>query len=151
MNVIIWLNNLELKAFTEQDALDYCQINDINPDNITVLSLFNNKLTDISGVKLFKNLNELNLFNNLITDISVFKYLTELKKLFLGNNKIKDISAIQYLNNLEILNIEDLKLQSDQLKYIQSLNNIQRLYCKNGFKDMNILNELKKNIIIYKY
>ena len=148
MNVIIWLNNLELKAFTEQDALDYCQINDINPDNITVLSLFNNKLTDILGVKLFKNLNELNLFNNLITDISVFKYLTELKKLFLGNNKIKDISAIQYLNNLEILNIEDLKLESNQIQYINSLKNLKYLYCYNGFKDMSVTKQLNKNINI---
>jgi len=150
MNVIIWLNNLELKAFTEQDALDYCQINDINPDNITVLSLFNNKLTDILGVKLFKNLNELNLFNNLITDISVFKYLTELKKLFLGNNKIKDISAIQYLNNLEILNIEDLKLESNQIQYINSLKNLKYLYCYSGFKDINITDKLYENINVYK-
>ena len=45
----IKLSNLELKIFTEQDALDYCQINNINTDNITELDLYDNKLTDISG------------------------------------------------------------------------------------------------------
>ena len=30
MNKII-LNNLKLKTFTEQDALDYCLLNNINP------------------------------------------------------------------------------------------------------------------------
>ena len=47
MAVIIFLRNLKLKTFTEQDAEDYCQINNINSDNITELYLNNNKLTDI--------------------------------------------------------------------------------------------------------
>ena len=58
------LNKLKLKTFSEQDVLDYCQINNINPDNITELDLGNNKLTDISGIKLFKNLEILNLSEN---------------------------------------------------------------------------------------
>ena len=31
---IINLMALKLKTFTEQDALDYCQLNDINKNNI---------------------------------------------------------------------------------------------------------------------
>jgi len=53
------LSYLQLKTFTEQNASDYCSINNINPDNIIKLSLFDNELTDISGVKIFKNLKEL--------------------------------------------------------------------------------------------
>ena len=147
----IELKFLKLKTFTQQDASDYCSINNINLDNITELNLTINWLTDISGIKLFKNLISLNLSYNQLTNISVLKDLKKLETLGLSNNEIKDISDIQYLNNLEILNIEELELESDQLKYIQSLNNIQRLYCKNGFKDMSVLNELKKNITIYKY
>ena len=71
----IKLTSLELKTFTEQNASDYCQINNINPDNITVLDLFNNELTDISGIKLFKNLKELYINYNKIKDISVIKNL----------------------------------------------------------------------------
>ena len=85
------LTDLKLKTFTEQDALDYCQINDINPDNITVLDLFNNELTDTSNIK----------------------YLNSLEYLHIGYNKIKDISVIQYLTKLRLLDIRSLELESD--------------------------------------
>ena len=111
----IYLNSLDLKTFTEQDALDYCQINDINPDNIIKLWLHDNKATDISGIKLFKNLQNLYLYFNQLTDISVIKNLKQLQDLNIGHNKITDISVIQYLKNLEILLIENLKLESDQI------------------------------------
>ena len=126
--MIIFLNNLELKTFTEQDALDYCQINNIDPLNITELLLGDNKLTDISGIKIFKNLENLSIKENLI----------------------KNISDIKYLNNLETLQINGLELESDQFKYIQSLNNLKILFCKNGFKDMNILKQLDIFIKVYK-
>ena len=62
----IYLNNLELKTFTELDASDYCQLNNIDSDSIIELNLYCNNLTDISGIKLFKNLKELYLFENKI-------------------------------------------------------------------------------------
>ena len=123
----IYLNNLELKIFTEQDIKDYCGINNINPDNITVLNLSVNELTDISGVKLFKNL----------------------KELWLDNNKIKNISVIKNLKNLKSLYIQNLKLESDQIKYINSLKNLKELRCYKGFKDMSVINKLNRNIKLY--
>ena len=92
------LNNLQLKTFTEQNILDYCLLNNINPDNITELYLYNNELTDISGIKVFKNLNGLWLNKNKIINISVIQYLKEIKILFLSNNEIKDISVLKNLN-----------------------------------------------------
>ena len=121
------LSNLKLKTFTEQDVLDYCLLNNINPDKIIELWLSFNLLTDISGIKLFKNL----------------------KRLYMNNNKIKDISVIQYLKNLEILYIHNLKLKSDQIEYINSLKNLKELWCYNGFKDMSVLDQLNKNINVY--
>ena len=118
------LTYLKLKTFTEQDTLDYCLLNNINPDKIIDLWLSHNLLTDISGIKLFKNL----------------------KRLYMNNNKIKDISVIQYLKNLEILYIHNLKLKSDQIEYINSLKNLRNLWCYNGFKDMSVLDKLNKNI-----
>ena len=50
------LSYLKIKTFTEQDALDYCLLNNINPEDIIILNLCDNKLTDITGIKLFKNL-----------------------------------------------------------------------------------------------
>ena len=143
------LNDLDLKTFTEQDTLDYCQINSIEYKNVILLSLDSNKLTDISGVKIFENLIQLNLEHNKITDISVIKNLNKLKNLYLYNNQIKDISVIQYLNNLEFLHIENLELESDQVKYINSCKNLISLWCSNGFEDMSVLNQLNKSINIY--
>ena len=192
MNHFINLTNLELKVFTEQNASDYCQINNINQSHIFRLDLGYNRLTDISGIKLFKNLQILSLEKNSLTDISILKDLNNIKILYLGDNKIKDISVIQYLNeikilflsdneikdisvlknlnNLEILDLENneitdisvlkylnikklfitnLKLESDQIKYINSLKNLEKLWCDNGFKNMNIIKQLNKNIEIY--
>jgi len=172
INKIIILSHLKLKTFTLQDALDYCQINSINPDNIIILILGNNQLTDISGIKLFKNLEKLFLDNNNISDISIIKNFKNLKELYISNNKtadisvlkdlnklqiliinntaVKDISVIQNLNNLKILGINNLKLESDQIKYINSIKYLRTLYCKNGFKEMSILSKLNQNINIIK-
>ena len=144
------LNNLQLKTFTEQDAFDYCLLNNLNPDNITELTLNSNELTDISGIKLFKNLKDLYLWRNNITDITVLKDLNKLEYLWLDSNKIKDISVIQYLKNLERLNIVELELKSDQIEYIKSLKNLKTLYCREGFKDMSVLNQLNNNIKVIK-
>ena len=127
MNEII-LSGLELKTFTEQDAFDYCLLNSLNSDNIIILYLSFNNLTDISGVKLFKNLEVLRL----------------------DHNKLINISDIKYLNKLEYLCIINLELESDQIQYINSLNNLKYLYCENGFKNMSILDKLNKNIKVYK-
>ena len=163
----IILKGLELKTFTKQDALDYCSINNINPLEVNLLKFVNNELTDISGIKLFKNLKKLQLYNNMLKDISVvsnlinleyldinqnmvknlnnIKNLNKLKILCIGFNPLDDISVIQYLNNLETLDIRGLKLESNQIEYINSLKNLN-LWYKNGFKDMNILKQVNKNI-----
>ena len=121
------LRFIQLKTFTEQDAEDYCQINNINPDNITQLYLYNNELTDISGIKIFKNLEVLDL----------------------DYNQIKDISVIKNLKNLEYLNIRDLELESDQIQYIKLLNNLKTLWCEKGFKDISVLKQLNSNIKLW--
>ena len=144
---IINLDNLELKTFTLQDAEDYCLLNNINPLNITELIFYNNYLTDISGIKVFKNLKELNIEYNKITDISVLRDLKNLEILYLeGNNKITDISVIKDLTELTNLGINSLKLKSDQIQYINSCKNLKKLWCYKGFKDMSVLNNINKNI-----
>ena len=145
----IKLYRLELKTFTEQNAEDYCLLNNINPSDIKELYLSFNKLTDISGVKLFKNLEKLALAENQLTNISVLKYLNKLEVLYISDNNIKDISVLKYLKKLKFLNIMYLKLESDQIQYINSVNTLKELYCDKGFKDMSVLNQLNKNIMIW--
>jgi len=146
----IHLSHLKLQTFTEQDAKDYCLLNNINPYSIKELYLVANKLTDISGSRIFKNLLFLSFYSNRLKDISVLKHLKNLNILILRDNKIKDISVIQNFKDLKTLSIDNLELESDQIKYIKSLNNLEILYCYNGFKDMSVLKQLYKNIEIIK-
>ena len=145
------LSNLKLKTFTGQNAVDYCLLNNINSNDITELDLGFNELTDISGIKIFKNVIILWLNRNKIKDISVLNNLRKLKQLYLWKNEIKDISVIQYLNNLELLDIDNLELESDQINYIKSLKNFKELKCNKGFKDMSITDKLNENIEINDY
>jgi len=85
-----------------------------------------------------------------LTDISYIKYLNSLKSLIINNNQITDISVIQYLINLKDLSISNLRLKSDQIEYINKCKNLKELSCRNGFKDMSVLNQLNKNIKIIK-
>ena len=140
------LSELELKTFIEQDALNYCQINNINLSDITELCLQNNQLTDISGVKIFKNLKILFINENKLTDISAVKYLINLKILWLSNNKVTDISVLKDLKYLQELFIINLRLESDQIEYINSIKNLKELWCEKGFKDMSVLNKLNNNL-----
>ena len=144
------LNYLKLKTFTEQNASDYCQINNINSNDIKTLVLNNNELTDISGIKIFKNLEKLNLAYNKINNISDIENLINLKVLYLNSNPLNDISVIKNLNNLKYLNIDNLELGLDQIKYINSIKNLEELFCYKGFKDMTVINQLNKNIEIIK-
>ena len=125
MDIIkINLRNLKLKTFTEQNVLDYCQINSINKKKVISLDLNGNELTDISGIKLFKNL----------------------KYLYMNNNKLKDISVIQNLKKLKILDIRYLELKSDQVKYINKCKNLEILYNNKEFENMSDINKLNKKI-----
>ena len=143
------LSDLQLKIFTEQNVLDYCQINNINLDDITELDLSFNQLTDISGIRLFKNIKKLHLWNNrFFKDISKLKDLKNLKFLDISSNQITDISVLKNLNKLEVLDINNLELESNQIKHIKSLNNLEKLYCRKAFKDMSVLKQLNKNINI---
>ena len=144
--IYINLESLKLKTFTEQNALDYCLLNDINYDSIKILTLNSNELTDISGIKLFKNLESLDIGYNKITDISILKYLPELKKLYLRNNPIKDISVIHDLNKLEYLDITNLKLESDQIQYLNKNFKKYVLFLRNGFKDKTLFKKLNRNL-----
>ena len=141
------LSDLELKTFTEQDVEDYCQINNINPDDITVLDLFNNELIDISGIKLFKNLKELCLNNNKLTDIFVIKHLKNLEKLYLLNNKIKDISGLKDLTKLERLNLNNNEIKD--ISVLKDLNNLESLYISNNeLTNISVIQYLKQLMIL---
>ena len=95
--------NLENNSLTQISCLKNCNFN-----NLLILNLNNNGIEDISvfGNDKFNNLQALTLRNNAIKDISVFgkKKFNSLRQLDLRNNCIEDISAFDsWKNNLESL------------------------------------------------
>ena len=95
--------NLENNSLTQISCLKNCNFN-----NLLILNLNNNGIEDISvfGNDKFNNLQALTLRNNAIKDISVFgkKKFNSLRQLDLRNNCIEDISVFDsWKNNLESL------------------------------------------------
>ena len=114
-----------------------------NPDKVIELNLYDNRLTDISEIKRFKNLKRLFLDYNDITDISGVKSLIKLRELYLHSNKLKDISALQYLNNLNVLDIRYNKITDiSALKDLTRLNILNIGY--NKITDISALENLKR-------
>ena len=137
-----------------------------NPDKVIELNLYDNRLTDISEIKRFKNLKRLYLdYNGNLEDISALQNLNNLKYLSLCYNKITDISALQNLNNLNTLDIRYNKITNilalenlirldvldigyNKITNISSLKNLIRLNVLNigynNIKDISALKNLKK-------
>lgn len=91
------------------------------------LSLYDNQITDISGLTNLQNLRTLNLFRTKITDISALANLQNLHTLSLSNNiKITDISVLGNLQNLYTLNLSNTKITN-----ISALGNLQNLHTLN--------------------
>ncbi|MFK7948548.1 MAG: COR domain-containing protein [Saprospiraceae bacterium] len=77
------------------------------------MSLWSNRIKDISCLKHLKNLQHLDLHNNQIKQISVLKNLKKLESLHLGSNKIQNFSCLQHLHNLKWLNVSINSIKKD--------------------------------------
>ena len=75
--------------------------------NLTVLSLGDNNITDISVIASLTKLTELHLWDNEITNITPIAGLTRLTSLDLAGNAITDISAVAGLTHLQWLILVD--------------------------------------------
>lgn len=75
-------------------------------NNLTVLRVVGNQLSDISAIKSLKKLTYLDLRYNPITDLSDVSELTNLTDLGLSHNNISDINALSGLTNLTLLHLD---------------------------------------------
>ena len=101
----------------EPDALE-----DEDYDSVKELSLYGEKITDITLLKRCKNLRTLHLSENSISDISALKGLKNLTSLLLDNNQISDISMLKGLTNLTVL-----YLHGNQISDISALKGLTKL------------------------
>ena len=102
------LNSLTLLSLDNNELSDISSISKL-PD-LNILYLSNNKLSDINSLAKFKNIEILILSNNMLSDISPLLELTSLNTIFLDNNEVSDLSPLRRLPRLSRLNLDNNKL-----------------------------------------
>ncbi|MBR2678047.1 MAG: leucine-rich repeat domain-containing protein [Bacilli bacterium] len=132
----------QLKYLTEL-KLDGCNISTIDElpayNDLIGLSLKNNKLTDLTGIKTkFSKFTALDLSNNNIEDIKQLNDI-DVSSLILANNKISSLEGFKP-NNVMELNLSGNK----NIKNLEVLNDSEIYYLE--LKDINLkdLSEVKK-------
>ena len=125
----------------------------ISPNRIKCLILDDNKLEDVSLLKIMPlfNLEELDLSLNFITSIKFFKRMTNkwkrLQKLYLNDNKINDISPFEKYNDGEKEKEKEKKFPSS-LTILSLKNNCLDL---NDSITRNILDKLTNSNLTFDY
>ena len=113
-------------------------------ENLKILNLSGNGITDISEIGSLTKLTDLNLENNQISDIGPLKSLSALKSLDLnGNGDISDISPITGLTNVAMLDLRSNHIS--RLNGISGMVGLKELYLsRNQIKDISPVSGLHK-------
>ncbi len=140
---------ISIKDFQNLEILDlsFNELTDISVlshlPKLTNLYLVGNELSDISVLSYLPNLTNLYLGVNHIYDISVLSYLPKLTNLSLGVNQLTDISVLSYLPNLINLNLGGNQLTD--ISVLSHLSNLTNLNLGgNQIYDISILSHLSK-------
>ncbi len=111
--------------------------------NLKKLSIWSNKVKDISSIKELNKLEVLNLHRNGIVDISCLSKLTNLKELAIGYNPILDITPIKNLIQIQELHLA--RLQVSEIEFLSEFKELEELYLHdNTIIDISPLDNLKK-------
>ena len=108
------------------------------------------KITELSGIEHFTQLERLFMPKNNISDISNLASLTKLKKLDLSDNPLFDISALAGLVNLQKLELNNTQI--DDISPLRQMRNISTLVLSyNNIVDISPLNDMTemKVLLIY--
>ena len=118
--------------------IDLMRLEDL--ENLEVLSLKNNLITNPYRIKNLPRLKYLNLSNNNINTLKSICKLEGLQELYLDNNKIRSLRELVMLNNLSKLSVCGNKL-----------NVITGISCPKTLMILNISNNTLHNIDILKF
>jgi Leucine-rich repeat (LRR) protein len=92
-------------------------------DQLKVLNLMRNKLTDVKGLEKLTQLTVLDLYNNQLTEVpKELEKLDQLKVLNLGRNQLTNVKGLEKLTHLTTL-----WLSSNQLTDVKGLEKLTRL------------------------
>ena len=116
-------------------------ITDLDLENITTLNGNGWNISDISGIRYCKNLQNLDLRDNQIIDISELSSLVHLQTLALLTNQIIDISSLSGLMNLQVLGLSGNQIID--IGSLWGLTNLTLLYLDNNqIININLLSAL---------
>ncbi|XP_057680513.1 protein phosphatase 1 regulatory subunit 42 [Corythoichthys intestinalis] len=99
------LTHLHFSGYNIEDIGDLSECR-----NLSVLYLYDNRVTHIHNLDFAHNMTHLYLQNNNITRIDNLSHLRKLYKLFLGGNKISMVEGLENLGELEELHVESQRL-----------------------------------------
>jgi hypothetical protein len=138
-----FLSNLTHMRSVEIDTSDFDTLELSEPNNITSLTVFGSKISDIDFLTYFPNLKKLNLGNNLISEFNN-KNCTELSFLNLENNFIIDTSFLQSFKRLEYLNIGNNLIVN--LDSIRLLLNLEIFKCHGNLLSENSVRNVREHV-----
>jgi len=119
-----------------------------NYESLRYVSIDDNLISDVSGLKNFKNLSSLLLPKNDINDISPLSNLGKLEMLDLSCNRISNISVLSNLRNLRSLNLSGNK-RIRIISSISSLLNLENLNLSgNNILDISPIRSLNNLFIL---
>ena len=76
-------------------------------EKVTMLSLYDNKLTDVKGLEKLTKLTTLHLARNQLTDVKGLEKLTQLEELHLSDNQPTNVKGLEKLTQLEALGLKN--------------------------------------------
>lgn len=131
--VKIGLKNLdEMKNLSNLKYLDlsFAKISDIsvisNFPDLEVLVLYQTSISNFKSIDTLTNLVQLDLGHTFVKDISFISNFPKLKKLEMEFTNIVDLSPLSNLQNLEYLNISYTDVNS--IKPLSNLKNLKKVY-----------------------
>jgi protein phosphatase 1 regulatory subunit 7 len=107
--------------------------------NLRIISIQSNRLTNITGVSNLPNLEELYLSHNAITDLTGLENNTALRVLDFSNNQVSHLEHLSSLKNLEELWASNNQLSSfDEVeRELKDKESLQTVYFEGNPLQMN--------------
>lgn len=141
------LNGFDIKDLNDFPALFECT-------HLSSLELADNKISDLSPLKVFNNLTYLNLHDNQLSDITPLQELIRLQELDLSENHISVLNSLRHLVGLKKLDISDNVIENiESLSALKSLavlnlsrNRVSDISSLSPLANLNYLNLNHNNI-----
>jgi Leucine-rich repeat (LRR) protein len=132
-------NNLESPTLSLPITNTHPQQNLDALQNLRIISIQSNRLTNITGVSNLPNLEELYLSHNAITDLTGLENNTALRVLDFSNNQVSHLEHLSSLKNLEELWASNNQLASfDEVeRELKGKENLQTVYFEGNPLQMN--------------